>query len=385
MKRTIITTLIVLLTTLVVFQSGRLFGHEFGESEQKKEKTTDPVLVTLEDARTVWSEATSVELTTDGIYEVKGGGTLLGFIMRSTPQSEKTIDYIGQTPLLIALDTEAKVYRVVALENEETPGYFDRVTRAGLLDAWNGLSVAEAVSADVDAVSGATYSSRAVIQSLQKRLAVVGEVKANPVDWGKWVRDGVLLLFVLLTLWAWFRPQKVGRYRRWILLGSVLIVGVWQGRMLSMAQFLGWITGGIPLPAQWLMLAILLLALLLPIFTGKAYYCSWLCPMGAAQSLLGEVNKKHKLKLSPTLVKWLQILRTAILLFGLLAIGVGLSFDFADIEAFTIFRPQSAPIAALVLAIVSLLLSIFVVRPWCRFLCPLGELLEDVRRRNIKR
>ncbi len=35
MKRTIITTLIVLLTALVVFHSGRLFGHEFGESEQK--------------------------------------------------------------------------------------------------------------------------------------------------------------------------------------------------------------------------------------------------------------------------------------------------------------------------------------------------------------
>ena len=146
-----------------------------------------------------------------------------------------------------------------------------------------------------------------------------------------------------------------------------------------MAQFLGWITGGIPLPAQWLMLAILLLALLLPIFTGKAYYCSWLCPMGAAQSLLGDINKKHKLKLSATLVKWLQILRTAILLFGLLAIGIGLSFDFADIEAFTIFRPQSAPIVALVLAVVSLLLSIFVARPWCRFLCPLGEVLDKVR------
>lgn len=379
MKRTIITTLIVLLTALVVFQSGRLFDHEFGKSEQKKETITDPVLVTLENARIVWSEATSVELTTDGIYEVKEGRTLLGFIMRSTPQSEKTIGYIGQTPLLIALDTEAKVYRVVALENDETPGYFAMVTRSGLLNAWNGKSVADAVSAEVDAVSGATYSSRAVIQSLQKRLAVVGEVKANPVDWGKWVRDGVMLLFVLLTLWAWFRPQKAGKYRRWILLGSVLIVGIWQGRMLSLAQFLGWITGGIPLPAQWLMLAILLLALLLPIFTGKAYYCSWLCPMGAAQSLLGDINKKHKIKLSTTLVKWLQILRTAILLFGLLAIGIGLSFDFADIEAFTIFRPQSAPIVALVLAVVSLLLSIFVARPWCRFLCPLGEVLDKVR------
>ena len=107
--------------------------------------------------------------------------------------------------------------------------------------------------------------------------------------------------------------------------------------------------------------------------------------MGAAQMLLGEVNKKHKLKLSPKLVKWLQILRTAILLFGLLAMGIGLSFDFADMEAFTIFRPQSAPIVALVLAIFSLVLSVFVARPWCRFLCPLGEMLEIVRKKQQKK
>ena len=103
--------------------------------------------------------------------------------------------------------------------------------------------------------------------------------------------------------------------------------------------------------------------------------------MGAAQALLGEVNKKHKLKLSPKLVKWLQYMRTAILLFGLLAMGIGLSFDSADMEAFTVFRPQSAPRVALVLAILSLVLSIFVARPWCRFLCPLGEMLEMVRKK----
>ena len=373
--------ILLLLMALVVVHSGKFLGYDIDELFYPKEKVADPSQVSLDEARMVWSDATAAKLTSEGIYEVRGGGALLGFVMKSSPYSDQFIGYMGPVPLLIALDADGKVLKVLPLDNDETPSFMSRVSEAGLFDSWSGMSTDEAASAVVDAVSGATFSSRAIIQGMQYRMEVAGKVEARHFDWRKWLSDGVLLLFVLLTLWAWLRPQKVSKCRRWILLAAVLILGIWQGRMLSMAQFTMWLMGGIPLAAQWLVLLIFLLAVLLPMITGKAYYCAWLCPMGAAQSLLGEVNKKHKLKLSPTLVKWLQILRTAILLFGLLAIGIGLSFDFADIEAFTIFRPQSAPIVALVLAILSLVLSIFVARPWCRFLCPLGEMLEMVRKK----
>lgn len=385
MKRWLNILILLFLLALVAIHSGKIFGYEIDELFHPKEKTVDSSLVLLEEARVVWNDATGVKLTSDGIYEVRQGGTLLGFVMKSSPYSDQIIGYMGPVPLLIALDADGKVVQVLALENDETPSFISRITEAGLFDSWTGMSVEEAATAQVDAISGATFSSRAIIQGMQGRMAVVGKVEAHRVDWYKWLKDIVLLLFVLLTLWAWLRPQKVSKYRRWILLGAVVILGIWQGRMLSMAQFTMWVTGGIPLAAQWLMLLVMLLAILLPMITGKAYYCAWLCPMGAAQMLLGEVNKKHKLKLSPKLVKWLQILRTAILLFGLLAMGIGLSFDFADMEAFTIFRPQSAPIVALVLAILSLVLSVFVARPWCRFLCPLGEMLEMVRKKPQKK
>ncbi|MBO6051804.1 MAG: 4Fe-4S binding protein [Bacteroidales bacterium] len=381
MKRWLNVLILLLLMALVVVHSGKFLGYDIDELFYPKEKVADPSQVSLDEARMVWSDATAAKLTSEGIYEVRGGGALLGFVMKSSPYSDQFIGYMGPVPLLIALDADGKVLKVLPLDNDETPSFMSRVSEAGLFDSWSGMSTDEAASAVVDAVSGATFSSRAIIQGMQYRMEVAGKVEARHFDWRKWLSDGVLLLFVLLTLWAWLRPQKVSKCRRWILLAAVLILGIWQGRMLSMAQFTMWLMGGIPLAAQWLVLLIFLLAVLLPMITGKAYYCAWLCPMGAAQSLLGEVNKKHKLKLSPTLVKWLQILRTAILLFGLLAIGIGLSFDFADIEAFTIFRPQSAPIVALVLAILSLVLSIFVARPWCRFLCPLGEMLEMVRKK----
>ena len=160
------------------------------------------------------------------------------------------------------------------------------------------------------------------------------------------------------------------------------MLGIWQGRMLSVAQFTTWVYGGIPVVAQWAVVMVFALSVVLPMIFGKAYYCAWLCPMGAAQTLLGEVNKKHKLRLSPRLISWLTLLRSAILFGGLLTIGIGLSFDFADYEAFAVFHPQSAPLVALVIGIVSLVLSVWIPRPWCRFLCPLGEMLELVRKKQ---
>ncbi len=103
--------------------------------------------------------------------------------------------------------------------------------------------------------------------------------------------------------------------------------------------------------------------------------------MGAAQELVGLLGKGRSLSLGATWLRWLQTLRGAILYFGLLVAAIGIGFDFSMFEAFTLFRPSSAPMAALVLGILSLLLSIWLPRPWCRFLCPLGELLETLRRK----
>ena len=44
--------------------------------------------------------------------------------------------------------------------------------------------------------------------------------------------------------------------------------------------------------------------------------------------------------------------------------------------------PVTTPMLALILGILSLVLSIWIQRPWCRFLCPLGEFLELIRRKK---
>ena len=55
-----------------------------------------------------------------------------------------------------------RIIGVVLGKNRETPRYLDRVRNAGFLTRWNGKSLSEAAELQVDAVTGATRSSKAI-------------------------------------------------------------------------------------------------------------------------------------------------------------------------------------------------------------------------------
>ncbi len=382
MKRLLDIIIILLLLVFTAVNRGRLFGRRLQpEPPEKAARNT----MTLETAQRLFPEATTLTDAGNGVYEVGGNGgkAVLGFVTLSSPDSDNIAGFMGPTPLLIGLDATSKIVQVIALENNESPGFFDKVRSSGLLNAWNGLSVTEAATHDVDTVTGATFSSRSVIDSMRARMGALGDIQPKPVRcWKDWAADAALLLLVGFSLAGFFRPSLFGRKGRRILLAaSIAILAIWQGRLLSIAQLVTWFASGIPLAAQWGVLLLFLLAVALPLIFGKAFYCTWLCPMGAAQELAGLLGKGRSLSLGATCLRWLQTLRGAILYFGLLVTAIGIGFDFSMFEAFTLFRPSSAPMAALVLGILSLILSIWLPRPWCRFLCPLGELLETLRRK----
>ena len=104
-------------------------------------------------------------------YEVKDAkGNKLGTVLFSSPYSDNVKGFNGPTPLLIALDEENRIKNVVLLENQETPVYARHVVEGGLYEVWNGLTPDEALNKDVDAISGATYTSNGVKKSLATRL-----------------------------------------------------------------------------------------------------------------------------------------------------------------------------------------------------------------------
>ena len=89
-------------------------------------------------------------------------------VINTTSIGKNVEGYNGTTPLKIFIKKN-KVVKIEALKNQETPKYFIKVKKA-LLDKWNGLKVKEAKNLKVDAVTGATYSSDAVIENVKLGL-----------------------------------------------------------------------------------------------------------------------------------------------------------------------------------------------------------------------
>ncbi len=108
----------------------------------------------------------------DGVMSKKKGV----YTVNTTTLSQDVKGYNGPTPLLIEIKKD-RVVSVTALENQETPRFFQRVVDGKLLESWNGKSVDEVLSAKVDVVSGATYSSQAVIENVMRGVTYYKEHK----------------------------------------------------------------------------------------------------------------------------------------------------------------------------------------------------------------
>ena len=133
----------------------------------------DLPITTLTELQTAFPKAMYVELTETATYAVKNDkGKVIGTVLLSSPYSDNIKGFNGPTPLQIALDENGKIIEVRVLSNNETPSFLNKVINAGFLNSWNGLTVKEALDKNVDAISGATYSSNGIQQSLKARLEV---------------------------------------------------------------------------------------------------------------------------------------------------------------------------------------------------------------------
>ena len=93
-----------------------------------------------------------------------------GMIVINTTELGKSVEgNNGPTPLKVYINKNNKVERIEFLKSQETPKYYAKVKEA-LKDKWDGLMVKEAKTLQVDAVTGATYSSNAVIENVRLAL-----------------------------------------------------------------------------------------------------------------------------------------------------------------------------------------------------------------------
>lgn len=143
---------VLILAAAAILRDGRILGHDLREAHEAKALKND-----------------TLEVTPDG-----------AFVVNTKPLAKDVQGYGGPVPLKIHIK-DGRVAAVEAEPNAESPDFFNRAKE--LLNHWQNKSVDEALAEEVDAVSGATFSSRAIIANMQRGLAYAKQH-------GQWGEDG---------------------------------------------------------------------------------------------------------------------------------------------------------------------------------------------------
>ena len=375
-----------LLSLLVVFLllcsaaiwSGQLLGHSLAASRTEQ---AAPAFAAPDEAqlRALGLDGAGIRLAprdsaTWTVLDAEGEA--MGYVLSSAPFAPAIEGFAGPTPLYIYMDTEGRVVRSAAGENAETPDFFASAWE-GTAPKWEGKDAETGAKLKVDAVSGATYSSRAIVRNMQQTLAAYTASQANDlrepaIGWGRTAAVAAVLLLGGVAAWRL-------RGRKWVRLGvlalNVGVLGFWCGQFLSLSLLRGWVANGLD-PVVYLPTLLMLgVAVVLPFFGRKRHYCTWVCPYGSAQELAARLPLP-KIPCSPAVYRWMQRVRMGVLCLLLLLLWSDLGLFLLDYEPFSAFLVQTAPTAVLVLAGAFLAASLFMPQLWCHACCPMGALLD---------
>ena len=184
-------------------------------------------------------------------------------------------------------------------------------------------------------------------------------------------------------------PVNAFKYTAWGL--SIVFVGFGAMAQPSITQVLTWFhallfqwTWSLFLSDPFIFLFWIFIIVTVFLF-GRGLFCGWMCPFGSMQEAVYKVARKLGLKRFQTQLpqrwhdrlKWLKY----IIFFGLIAVSMfsmGLAEKLSEVEPFkTTFlvgisnRPW--PYGLFVAAILGV--SLFIERPYCKYICPLGASL----------
>jgi spermidine synthase len=291
--------------------------------------------------------------------------------------------FAGPIELLLAVGRDGSLRGVRYLDSHETPAYIDGI--GTWLTGLSGVDLSRApLSLErMDGLSGATVTSRAVLETINQtaRLgteAAFGRSVPPPTqatgggtDWGLIATTALLLLFFPVYLSGDERARLV------LQAAALVVLGLWLNTLVTELDLLNLSQGhAAPLsanPQRWLLLGFIAVSSLL---FGQVW-CGYLCPFGALQEFSSRLGRRLALRAYPerSLDRWARMLK-----YLLLAAVVVLVWATGE-DAWATFNPMQHAFSGqlggwqLGLTGTVLVVALIYYRFWCRYFCPLGAFL----------
>jgi len=319
---------------------------------------------------------------------------LSGYIFSSDELAPEVRGFGGRMNLAVYVEPNGTLLNFHLIRSNETPAYLE------FLNDWrktlSGLNIFNPqASVEIEAITGATISCQAILSGLETS--------------GRRFADSILHQATLpavsgKTIWRRFIPDSQGIYLLSIFAACLLVVcygGFWSRLAVLLSTL---ITGGIILNAQYSteqmaslltghlpaigLSGVFLLVVGVPLLVAAFgnLYCGYICPFGAAQELAGYIlpdKIKQRLVMEdarkPRFIKY-------VLLFVFISVFF-LSRDRLTLAADPLIEIFSGNIQGLLLLIAGtvLIISLFHVRFWCRYLCPVGAFLSIIGKAALLR
>lgn len=332
-------------------------------------------------------EAGYLELAAGGTYAAwkdKSRDRLLGYVAVGMAHG-----YGGKLKLAVAVSSDGDILNLVVVEHKETASFFFRVQRSGFFNALKGKSYSDLFvpGRDIDGVTGATYSTRALAEAVRKASRTVSSKNlgfSSIPEVSPEIKFGFPEVF-LIILFAFGILGRTKRFKykktaRWIsMLAGLFVLGFLYNRPLTLVFINKMLLGFWP-QWQFFLYWYLLIAGILFVYTmdNKNPYCDWFCPFGAAQECLGIVGgAKVRIPEKPhTVLRWVQrVLALILILIALYSRNPSI-FSYEVFGAFFHLIGTGFQFALLGIVLVA---ALFLRRPWCSYLCPLRPVTDYIR------
>jgi ferredoxin len=185
----------------------------------------------------------------------------------------------------------------------------------------------------------------------------------------------IVVLVSTLTLAAIFVLKRRKRREIFLLtLFSMIYFGFWRNGCVCSVGSVQNIAAGICDSSYGIPFTVLVffaLPLVFALLFGRVF-CAAVCPLGAIQ----EAVAVKPVNVPPAVEKVLSVFPYIYLGLAMLSVAMGAGFIICQYDPFVgVFR-MGASFSMLIFGGIMLVLGIFVARPYCRFLCPYGVLLN---------